>query len=66
LDRLADFREVFAHVVLARAGIRDTRLRDAAADLIYVCAGVQRLPRAWLDGLRPCSGAIAQTALGTA
>jgi protein-L-isoaspartate(D-aspartate) O-methyltransferase len=24
-----------------------------AADLIYVCAGVQRLPRAWLDGLRP-------------
>jgi protein-L-isoaspartate(D-aspartate) O-methyltransferase len=23
-----------------------------AADLIYVCAGVQRLPRAWLDGLR--------------
>jgi protein-L-isoaspartate(D-aspartate) O-methyltransferase len=31
LDRLADFREVFADVVLARAGIRDTRLRDAFA-----------------------------------
>jgi protein-L-isoaspartate O-methyltransferase len=122
LDRLADFRNVFADVVLARAGIRDTPLRDAfakiprhefvgpgpwllcedgeptlstdpallyqdvvlgdqalaatasarlqewpavvvhpssgielpagAADLIYVCAGVQRLPRAWVDGLR--------------
>jgi protein-L-isoaspartate(D-aspartate) O-methyltransferase len=33
LDRLADFREVFAHVVLACAGIRDTRLRDAFAKI---------------------------------
>jgi protein-L-isoaspartate(D-aspartate) O-methyltransferase len=33
LDRLADFREVFAHVVLARAGIRDTRLHDAFAKI---------------------------------
>jgi len=30
-----------------------TELPPGAADLIYVCAGVQRLPGAWLDGLSP-------------
>jgi protein-L-isoaspartate(D-aspartate) O-methyltransferase len=36
-------------VVRSSSGIE---LPAGAADLIYVCAGVQRLPRAWLDGLR--------------
>jgi protein-L-isoaspartate(D-aspartate) O-methyltransferase len=34
-----------------------TELPNAEADIIYVCAGVQQLPRAWLDSLR-CGGRL--------